>query len=166
MRKKLNYRRVIFVTVFVVLLIGIVFYLVSQMNHVEEYSGEIEIYQATYKSKDKIYSFELKALSEDDKRYVSLNDMYNMMVIFDKNAKVYMDENKDLMRCQFLDNQIDVYYGKNEIVYNNNCVESKDNDNKIYVSHKNVYISVFLTEKLILNNEKKIKFENKTAIIQ
>lgn len=166
MKKKLNYRRVSCVIVIIVLLIGIILYLLSQMSHVKEYTGYIETYQTTYIDNDKIYSFDLKSLSENDKQYISLNDMYNMMVILDKDAKVYMDENKDMMRCEFKHNIMDVYYGKNKIVYNNNCVESKDYDNKIYVSHKNIYISVFLTEKLVLNNEKELKFENKTAIIE
>ncbi|MEG0367226.1 MAG: hypothetical protein RR585_10345 [Coprobacillus sp.] len=166
MKSKLNYQKVIFVVGLVTIIICICIYMLTQMNHIHSYNDDIEVYKATYKTTDKEYHFDLKSFEDNDIRYISLNDMYNMMVIMDKNAKVYMDENMDVMRCQFNDNKLDVYYAKNKIVYNNNCVEFENNDENIYVSHKNVYISVLLTEKIVLNNEKKVKFENKTAIIE
>ncbi|MEG0276521.1 MAG: hypothetical protein RR630_05790 [Coprobacillus sp.] len=163
--KRLNYRKVVFVCGLSIFIVCIVIYMIGQMNHIYNYDQDIAVYKVTYKNDEKIYNFDLKSFEENDIRYVSLNDMYNMMVIMDKDAKVYMDENRHLMKCEFSQNVLDISYAKDEIVYNNNCVEFENNDEHIYVSHKNIYISVFLTEKIVLNNEKKMKFENKTAII-
>ena len=57
-------------------------------------------------------------------------------------------------------------YGQNKIVYNNECIELKDENEYIYISHKNYYINVSFIEKTVLKNDKKIKFKNKNAIIQ
>ena len=44
--------------------------------------------------------------------------------------------------------------------------ELKDENEYIYISHKNYYINVSFIEKTVLKNDKKIKFKNKNAIIQ
>lgn len=98
--------------------------------------------------------------------YLSLNDMYNMVLILDKNTKVYVDEQKHTLTYQMSEGNYLFDYGQNKIVYNNECIELKDENEYIYISHKNYYINVSFIEKTVLKNDKKIKFKNKNAIIQ
>lgn len=53
---------------------------------------------------------------------------------------------------------------ENEIKYENDCININENGSHIYISHKNIYLSVYFIEKILLKNEKKIKIENKNAI--
>ncbi|MEG0367886.1 MAG: hypothetical protein RR585_13685 [Coprobacillus sp.] len=166
MKRKLKYKRVIMVSIIFVFIIIIVIYMYMNRRHDYEYTGAIQTYTASYRQDDKVYTFDLKAFEKAGIQYVSLNDMYNMVVILDKNTKVYLNYNQHVMTYE-LTNQTYLFdYGHDKIVYNNKCIEFNNKDEHIYVSHKNIYISVFLTEKLLLNNEKKLTFENKNAIIQ
>ena len=49
--------------------------------------------------------------------YASLNDMYNMVVIMDKNARVYIDQNKHTLTYQLSDSDYHFDYGRGRIVY-------------------------------------------------
>lgn len=166
MKKKIRYNRVMIVGVILCVMIVIFIYLMAHRNQICEYSGEIETYVGTYQQDDKIYTFELKGFQLDDVSYLSLNDMYNMIVILDKDAHVYLDQNKHSLTYEMSQNSYCFDYGQHKIVYNNGCIDMKKNDNYIYISSKNIYISVEYIEKSLLNNEKKIKIENKNAIIE
>lgn len=166
MKKKLRYDRVVIVGIICVILVGIFVYLMCHRKQVYIYSGDIETYIGTYRQDDKVYTFDLKAFIENDVYYVSLNDMYNMMIILDKETKVYIDQNKHVLTYQLSDINYYFDYGQDEIVYNNDCIDLKNKNTHIYIYHKNVYIPVYYIEKLLLNNEKKIKIENKNAIIE
>ena len=56
-------------------------------------------------------------------------------------------------------------FGRDEIKYNDDCINVEKNNEHIYISHKNIYLSVYFIEKILLKNEKNIKIENKNAII-
>lgn len=164
--KKLRYKRIIFVVGICILMMTIVLYMYRHRNHFYEYNGDIKIYTCTYRQDNKVYSFDLKAFQIKNNYYVSLNDLYNMIVILDKDAHVYLQTNKHIMVYEL--KQITYYfnYGQDKIVYNNDCIKLKDYNYHIYISHKNVYINVFFVEKLLFNHEKSIKFHNETATIQ
>lgn len=166
MKKKLRVKRVLSVAILCLLSITIIIYMIMNINHIEEYQGDIKTYVASYRQDDKVYTFDLKTIYQDDIYYVSLNDMYNMIVIIDETAHVYLNQNKHVLTYVMSDISYQFDYGKGKIVYNNECIDLRKNDEHIYISHKNIYISVYFVEKLLLKNEKKIKFENKNAIIQ
>lgn len=166
MKKRIRYDRIIIVGIIFCLLIGIMIYLMMHKTHYYEYSGNIETYTGVYRQDDKVYTFDLKAFIENDVYYVSLNDMYNMVLILDQKTNVYIDQNKHTLTYQLSDISYHFDYGQDKIVYNNDCINLKNKDTHIYIYHKNVYISVYYIEKLLLNNEKKVKFENKNAIIE
>ncbi|WP_050638317.1 hypothetical protein [Candidatus Stoquefichus sp. SB1] len=165
MRKKIRYDRLMIVGLVCILVISIFIYMLTQRKQEHVYSGNIETYIGTYRQNDKVYTFDLKAFIENDQYYISLNDMYNMMIILDEKSKVFINQNKHVLTYQL--SQIDYHfdYGHDKIVYNNDCIDLNKKNDHIYIYHKNVYISVYYIEKLLLNNEKKIKFENKNAII-
>ena len=163
---KIRYDRLITVGVIVSIIIGLFIYLMSHKVHDEEYNGKIETYVASYRQNDKIYTFDLKAFQKDDIWYASLNDMYNMVVIMDKNARVYIDQNKHTLTYQLSDSDYHFDYGRGRIVYNNDSIDLRKNSHDIYISHKNVYVSVYFIEKIVLKNEKKINLKNKNAIIE
>lgn len=165
MKKKIRYDRLSFVIGCIVIFIMLFAYMVMHRNHYYEYQGEITTYIGTYEQDDKIYTFDLKAFQEDNQYYLSLNDMYNMIILLDKNTKVYFNQNKHTLTYQMSDITYYFDYGQNQIVYNNECIDLDNESTHIYISHKNIYISVSFIEKLLLKNEKKIKFENKNAII-
>lgn len=166
MKKRIRYDRIIIVGIIFCLLIGVMIYLMMHKTHYYEYSGNIETYTGVYRQDDKVYTFDLKAFIENDVYYVSLNDMYNMVLILDQKTNVYIDQNKHTLTYQLSDISYHFDYGQDKIVYNNDCINLKNKDTHIYIYHKNVYISVYYIEKLLLNNEKKVKFENKNAIIE
>ena len=166
MKRKIRYDRVLIVSIVFILMISIGIYLSIHKTKYYEYSGNIETYVGVYRQDDKIYTFDLKAFIENDQYYISLNDMYNMIIILDKDASVYMNEQKHTLTYQLSDMDYNFDYGHDKIVYNNDCINLKEKDSHIYIYHKNVYISVYYIEKLLLNNEKSIKFENKNAIIE
>lgn len=165
MKKRIRYDRLILVIGFILFFMIIVVYMGMHRNHYYEYDGEIETYVGTYQQDDKIYTFDLKVFQKDKQYYISLNDMYNMIIILDKNTKVYFNQNKHTLTYQMADMTYYFDYGQDKIVYNNVCINLKNEGTHIYISHKNIYISVSFIEKLLLKNEKKIKFENKNAII-
>ena len=98
-------------------------------------------------------------------------------MIQDSKNKVYVDYGKHTMVYQYVDygkhtmvyQLHDVTYhidfGRDEIRYNGNCINVSKNNQHIYISHKNIYLSVYYIEKILLKNENQIKIENKTAII-
>jgi len=135
------------------------------MGKERQYHGDIETYACTYQQDDKIYAFDLKGFVYKEKQYVSLNDIYNVMEIIDKNTKVYLDQNRYRMVYKLSDKTYFFHYRKDLITCNNTSIDVKNYDSHIYISHKNVYINIFFVEKLLLNNEKSIKFKNKNAII-
>ena len=145
--KKLRYERVLLVGVILCLLIGTIGYMYCHRSRYYEYQGAMTTYIGTYHKDEKIYTFDFKGFQKDNQYYLSLNDLYNWFVIQDQNAKVYVD------------------YGKHEIRYNGNCINVSKNNQHIYISHKNIYLSVYYIEKILLKNENQIKIENKTAII-
>lgn len=165
MKKKIRYDRFIVVGIIFMIFLIIFIYMYMHTYHFDEYNGDIETYVASYRQDDKVYTFDLKAFYKDDTYYVSLNDMYNMIVILDPNTHVYLDQNKHTLTYEMSDVLYRFDYGHGKIVYNNECIDLRNNGGYIYISHKNVYISVFFIEKLLLKNEKSIKFENKNAII-
>ncbi len=162
--KRLRYKRVVGVGIITLVLIFIMFYLFMNKNQFYEYSGTIETYVCSYRQDDKVYTFDLKGFKEE-KMYVSLNDMYNMIVILDKNAHVYIDKHRHTMVCEMNDKIYYFDYGQDEISYDDKSIDMSDYQSHIYISHKNVYIRVDFIEKILLNNKKKISFKNKTAII-
>lgn len=164
--KRLRYKRVVIVSVGFCLIVMILLYMFFHRNRFYEYEGKIDTYVATYRQDNKLYTFDLKGFQKDEKMYLSLNDMYNMVLILDKNTKVYVDEQKHTLTYQMSEGNYLFDYGQNKIVYNNECVELKDENEYIYISHKNYYINVSFIEKTVLKNDKKIKFKNKNAIIQ
>lgn len=164
--KKLRYDRIIFIVIIFMIILGMGLYLYMNRNHYHEYDGDIKTYTCTYRQDEKVYAFDLKVFQIQNDYYVSLNDLYNMIVILDKDAHVYIDENKHMMVYELSDITYYFNYGQDRIVYNNDCIKLDDYNSHIYISHKNVYLNVFFIEKLLLNNEKKIKFQNETAIIQ
>lgn len=165
MKKRIRYDRLCLVIGIVVILIIILGYMGMHRNHYYEYDGEIETYIGTYQQDDKIYTFDLKVFQKNDQYYVSLNDMYNMIILLDKNTKVYFNQNKHTLTYQMSDKTYYFDYGQDQIIYEDQCIDLKNKSTHIYISHKNIYVSVSFIEKLLLKNEKKIKFENKNAII-
>ena len=166
MKKKIRYDRIILVGCIFCFVVGILIYLGMHRKHYYQYSGDIETYVGVYRQDDKVYTFDLKAFVENDMYYVSLNDMYNMMLILDDQAHVYIDQNKHTLTYQLSEMTYHFDYGQDKIVYNNDCINLKGKDTHIYIYHKNIYISVYYIEKLLLTDGQKIKFENKNAIIQ
>ncbi len=164
--KKLKYKRVIYVSMIVLCLISMSIYLFINRSHIHEYNGNIKTYVGTYRQDNKVYTFDLKGFYAHDQYYVSLNDMYNVVVIMDKEATVFLHPDKHLLKYKMRDGEYCFDYGYHKIVYNNDCIDLKKNRDYIYVSHKNIYISVSLIEKIILKNEKKIKIEDANAIIE
>lgn len=163
--KKLRYKRVILVIMIFVLFVSIVGYMYLQRSQYFEYKGPITTFTTTYQQDEKIYMFDLKGFQKDEQYYLSLNDLYNWFVIQDSKNKVYVDYGKHTMVYQ-LDNE--VYYidfGRDEIKYKDDCININKNGSHIYISHKNIYLSVYFIEKILLKNEKKIEIENKNAII-
>ena len=122
-------------------------------------------YIGTYHKDEKIYTFDFKGFQKDNQYYLSLNDLYNWFVIQDQNAKVYVDYGKHTMVYQLHDVTYYIDFGRDEIRYNGNCINVSKNNQHIYISHKNIYLSVYYIEKILLKNENQIKIENKTAII-
>ncbi|MCI9094097.1 MAG: hypothetical protein HFF36_10010 [Coprobacillus sp.] len=164
--KKIRYNRVVLVSIFILLIIIMIFYLYLNRNQYYEYDGDIQTIPCTYRQNSKIYSFDLKIFQLEDDYYISLNDLYNMIVILDKNAHVYIHENKHVMVYELTNKTYYFKYGQDKIIYNNDCIHLKDYHTHIYISHKNVYMNVSLIEKLLLNNEKKIKIKKENAIIE
>ena len=164
--KKIRYDRV-FITIMIFIVIVFVFiYLAMNRSRVYEYEGNIDTYTGTYRQDDKIYTFDLKAFVLDVEYYVSLNDMYNIMVILDKDTKVYLDYDKHTMTYMMSDMTYYFDFGHDKIMSKNETIDLQKNDTHIYISHKNVYLSVSFIEKILLKNEKSIQFENANAIIQ
>lgn len=163
--KKLRYKRVILVIMIFVLFVSIVGYMYLQRSQYFEYKGPITTFTATYQQDEKIYMFDLKGFQKDEQYYLSLNDLYNWFVIQDQNAKVYVDYGKHTMVYQLHDVTYHIDFGRDEIRYNGNCINVSKNNQHIYISHKNIYLSVYYIEKILLKNENQIKIENKTAII-
>lgn len=162
--KRLRYDRVISVIIVGLLLIcGI--YLMFHRASVKEYQGNVETYSAVYRQDDKVYSFDLKGFQKDHKTYFSLNDIYNVIVILDDQSHVYVDTKRHVFVYDTSQGEYRFDYGYQQIVYNNKCVELSDSNDYIYVLNKNYYLNVEFIEKILFNNEKKIKIENKNAII-
>jgi len=164
--KRIRYNRVVFVIVVLITIVSLLLYLYYHQNYFYEYDGDIQTYVCSYQQDKKIYTFDLKGFQIDEENYVSLNDLYNVIVIMDEKAHVYMQVHKHMMVYELSDITYYFHYGQDRIVYNNDCIKLKDYDSHIYISHKNVYINVFFIEKLLFNNEKKIKFQNENAIIE
>lgn len=162
---KLRYKRVILVVIVFCLVIGIVSYLFFHRCYYYEYEGTIETYIGSYQKDQKIYTFDLKGFEVKEEVYLSLNDLYNWFVIEDEQAKVYVDYQKHTMVYQLSDATYYIDFGRDEIKYNDDCINVEKNNEHIYISHKNIYLSVYFIEKILLKNEKNIKFENKNAII-
>lgn len=165
MWKKLRYRRVA-LCLFVLLglfIIGI--YMFFQRNHEYVYQGAVQTYTAIYHQDEKTYTFDLKGFVQADKSYLSLNDIYNVMLVIEPQTQVYLETSKHLMTYHI--NQKNYYfdYGQDTIKYDDQCIDVGKYGEHIYISHKNVYISVYFIEKILFKNEKKIKLENKNAII-
>lgn len=95
--KKLRKDRVIMICIIFILLIFMMIYMMSCMGKEYEYQGDIQTYPCTYRQDDKIYAFDLKSFEFNQQRYVSLNDIYNIMLILDKNTHVYINQNKHIM---------------------------------------------------------------------
>ena len=163
--KKLRYKRVILVIMIFVLFVSIVGYMYLQRSQYFEYKGPITTFTATYQQDEKIYMFDLKGFQKDEQYYLSLNDLYNWFVIQDSKNKVYVDYGKHTMVYQLHDVTYHIDFGRDEIRYNGNCINVSKNNQHIYISHKNIYLSVYYIEKILLKNENQIKIENKTAII-
>ncbi len=163
--KKLRYERVLLVGVILCLLIGTIGYMYCHRSRYYEYQGAMTTYIGTYHKDEKIYTFDFKGFQKDNQYYLSLNDLYNWFVIQDQNAKVYVDYGKHTMVYQLHDVTYHIDFGRDEIRYNGNCINVSKNNQHIYISHKNIYISVYYIEKILLKNENQIKIENKTAII-
>lgn len=164
--KKLRYDRLILVMIILILVMGIILYMYVNKYHCYEYKEKVHTYICTYRQDEKVYSFELKAFQVNNDYYVSLNDLYNVMVILDDDTHVYIQENKHMMVYELSSVTYYFNYGQDKIVYNNDCIKLEDYNSHIYISHKNVYVNVFFIEKLLFKNEKKIKFQNETAIIE
>lgn len=164
--KKLRYDRVMLVVTIFIFIIGIILYMYMNMSHYYEYKDNIKTYVGTYRQDGKIYTFDLKAFQVKDDNYISLNDLYNVMIILDNDINVYIQENKHVMVYELSDITYYFNYGQDTIVYNNDCIKLEDYNSHIYISHKNIYLNVFFVEKLLFKNEKKIKFQNETAIIE
>ncbi len=165
MKRRLKYKRVVGVISLLSIMVVIIVFMATQVKHDYEYTGKVMTYDASYQQDDKVYSFLLKSFTKDKIKYVCLNDIYNIMKILDHNVRAYIDYQAHTMTYELSDKKYVFDYGHDKIVYNNKCIEFENKDEHIYVSHKNIYISVFQTEKLLLNNEKKLKFDNKNAII-
>lgn len=163
--KKLRYKRVILVIMIFVLFVSIVGYMYLQRSRYFEYNGTITTYTTTYQQDEKIYIFDLKGFFKDEQYYLSLNDLYNWFVIQDSENKVYVDYGKHTMVYQLNDEVYYIDFGRDEIKYKNDCININENGSHIYISHKNIYLSVYFIEKILLKNDKKIKIENKNAII-
>ena len=162
---KLRYKRVVLVVMIGCLLIGIVSYLFLNRCHYYEYDGTIDTYIGSYQKDQKIYTFDLKGFEVGEKVYLSLNDLYNWVVIEDEDAQVYVDYQKHTMVYQLSDTTYYIDFGRDEIKYNDDCINVEKNNENIYIYHKNIYLSVYFIEKILLKNEKNIKIENKNAII-
>lgn len=162
--KKLRYDRIVIVFIAVLLIVCGMYLLFHKVN-VKEYHGKIETYTATYRQDDKVYSFDLKGFQKDGKTYFSLNDIYNVIVILDKKAHVYVDSKRHVFVCVTSQEEYVFDYGYHNIVYNNKCVELKDMNDYIYVFNKNYYLNVEFIEKILFESKKSIKIENKNAII-
>lgn len=163
--KKLRYQRVILVGAMILLIMSLLIYMYFQRSHSYEYHGTVTTYIGTYRQDEKIYTFDLKGFQIDEQYYLSLNDLYNWFVIQNEKTKVYVDYGKHTMVYQFEDEVYYIDFGRDEIKYNNDCIKTKENNQHIYVSNKNIYLSVYFIEKILLKNEKKIEFKNKNAII-
>lgn len=164
--KKLRYDRLVLISIMLLLIVIMIAYLCINKNQYYEYNGDIQTYTCTYRQDSKTYSFDLKAFQIKKDYYISLNDLYNMIVILDKNAHVYIHENKHIMVYELRQKTYYFKYGQDKIIYNNDCINLRDYDDHIYISHKNVYLNVCFIEKLLLNNEKKIKIKKENAIIE
>ena len=112
-----------------------------------------------------IQIFNISLFFKDEQYYLSLNDLYNWFVIQDSKNKVYVDYGKHTMVYQLNDEVYYIDFGRDEIKYKNDCININENGSHIYISHKNIYLSVYFIEKILLKNEKKIEIENKNAII-
>lgn len=163
--KKLRYKRVIMVIVVFLLIVGIIGYMYAKRSRYYEYQGTVTTYIGTYQQDEKIYTFDLKGFQIDEQYYLSLNDLYNWFVIQDEDAKVYVDYGKHTMVYQFNQEIYYIDFGRDEIKYNNDCINVNKNNQHIYISHKNIYLSVSFIEKILLKSENNIKIENKNAII-
>ena len=163
--KKLRYKRDILEIMIFVLFVSMAGYMYLQRSRYFEYNGTITTYTTTYQQDEKIYIFDLKGFFKDEQYYLSLNDLYNWFVIQDSKNKVYVDYGKHTMVYQLNDEVYYIDFGRDEIKYKNDCININENGSHIYISHKNIYLSVYFIEKILLKNEKKIEIENKNAII-
>ena len=87
--KRLRYDRLMIVLIGFLGLSIFMIYLFSHMSHIYDYQGDIQTLTCTYQQDDKLYLFQLKTFKEKDVRYISLNDMYNVMIVFDKDEGLY-----------------------------------------------------------------------------
>lgn len=163
--KKLRKDRVIIVCLIFICFVLITIYIISCIGREHKYQGDIQTYTCTYRQDDKIYAFDLKSFEINQQRYVSLNDIYNIMLILDQKTHVYINQNKHIMVYELSHITYFFHYKKDKITYENKVIEMKNYDSHIYISHKNIYINIFFVEKMLFNNEKIIKFKNKNAII-
>ena len=162
--KRFRYDRLLWVIGIAIVIICMIYLLFHQVN-IRQYNGNIDTYSATYRENGKIYSFDLKGFTKENKTYFSLNDIYNVIVIMDDKTHVYLDEKRHVFVIQTSDEKYTFDYGYHKIVYNNKCVELKDKNDYIYIFNKNCYLNVEFIENILFHNEKKIKIENKNAII-
>ncbi len=164
--KKLRYGRVLFAIIMMSVMIVLFVFLIMNSSHVYEYDGDIETYVGTYQQDDKIYTFDLKGFELGEEMYLSLNDMYNVIVIIDPETKVYLDYDKHTMTYQLSDKSYYFDFGHDCIMTEDGRIDLKKYETHIYLSSKNIYLSVSFIEKILFDNEKSIRFENANAIIQ
>lgn len=162
---KLRYTRVIGLIVIIVVMVFVGLYLYVNRSVIYEYQGDIQSYVCSYRQDDLVYTFDLKAFEEDD-MYVSMNDMYNMMVILDPQTRVYTNYQKHTMVYVLSDETYYFDFGHDEISYDDQCIDVTHDQSHIYVCDKNIYMNVNFVEKLLFKEQLKIKFKNKNAIIE
>ena len=122
--------------------------LLNSGTYFYEYQGDIQTLGCVLRYQGKIYTFDLVLKSIDQNVSMYHNHKDDSIVYNIKNETYQFEYSKDKIKQgkQYL------YYPKNNF--------------HIYISHKNVYVNVFFIEKMLINYQKIVKIQNKTAIIE
>lgn len=162
--KQIKYKNVMIVLAGITVLILVLILCFS--IHDDNYHGNVNTYVASYRENGKVYTFDVKGFHDGNDMYLSLNDMYNMIVILDKRAKVYIHVDNHTMVYEMYDEKYYFDYGHHKIICPYGVYYFNRNNKHIYVSDKNIYIPVCYIEKILLQDTRRINIENANVIIE
>jgi len=139
--------------------------LLNSGTYFYEYQGDIQTLVCVLRYQGKIYTFDLQSFY-NNQYYISLNDMYPILKSIDQNVSMYHNHKDDSIVYNIKNETYQFEYSKDKIKQGKQYLYYPKNNFHIYISHKNVYVNVFFIEKMLINYQKIVKIQNKTAIIE